>query len=452
MEAVMAFPSYLSRYIDLGFDSDDVSALIDDIDASDLEYSESESESESTLLRLPAEVLLNVLEFVPIGHILGLRLVCKAFRDWIDTRVLYSYLPRTQLYFYAGGAGVEIKSEKRAEVRWITASFSHLETPACSINTQPRAKWSSPTAIFRLDPNGHWMKSVLDIGDPKTIEELLDRLPEVARDRTPGSFAKPGWFIKVDEAVFDLDLGRKKKPSPEMHVDMERNFVRVRWKTMLKNLAKSEARLIQMLQEQPVCGFTFSHFEDCLRTVRRQRVGYLLDHNDKEDRMMAWQLKFLPPLFGIPDHNKGRPDPQFDLLPSEEYAIKHLLRFRKEAAMSEKERNRLLQLAEDRRTMMKEMQELQRLFVEWKLDMYDADLEPTSYYLVSLQREDVNKFVELPSSPFAWSDETIAKEERRIARWRSQKGIRMKMMDLLRESHEALNVPEDAFDDPFSDG
>lgn len=441
----MAFPSYLNRYVDLGFDADDVTALIDDIDASQRHEI---VESEPSMLQLPAEVLINVLEFVPIGYIPRLRAVCKAFRDWIDTSVPYSYLTRTELYFYTGSSGVNIKREKRAQLRWMTASFSHLETPHRASNSQPKAKWSPSTAIFRLDPSGQWMQSALE--DPKTSQELLNRLPDLVRDRTPGSFAKLGWLVKVDQAVFDLDLGRRAKYKGAIQVDIENNIVRVKWKTMLRNLAKSEARLIKMMEEQPVCGFTFSNIEDCLRTVRRQRAGSQLDYNDKDDRMIAWQLRLLRPLFGMPDLTE-KPDEQFDLGRVETHAIKHLLQFRKEAAMSKKDRSRLLQLAEDRRTMVEEMEELQKLFVDWKLNMYDMDLEPASYYLVSLQRENSHNFVELPSSPFAWSDEIIAKEERRVARWQSQKEMRTKMLDLLRESHETLNVPEDAFDDTFSD-
>jgi hypothetical protein len=88
-------PAYLSRHTTLGFDSDDVAALISAIDSS-------QGPRSSKLPHLPAEILFQIVEFAPVDHILTWRLVCRGFRDAIDGPVQYEHLRRAQLVGYLG--------------------------------------------------------------------------------------------------------------------------------------------------------------------------------------------------------------------------------------------------------------------------------------------------------------------------------------------------------------
>jgi hypothetical protein len=93
-----AFPAYISRHMRLGFDSDDVAALLSSIDSS-------QEPGSSRLPHLPAEILFQILDFVPIEYLLNWRLVCRGFRDAIDGPVLYDCLRRAELICYVGPSG-----------------------------------------------------------------------------------------------------------------------------------------------------------------------------------------------------------------------------------------------------------------------------------------------------------------------------------------------------------
>jgi hypothetical protein len=87
--------SYISRHLRLGFDSNDVAALINSIDSS-------QDSGPSLLPHLPAEILFHILEFVAIDYVLTWRLVCRGFRDAIDGPVMYAHLQQAELIGYLG--------------------------------------------------------------------------------------------------------------------------------------------------------------------------------------------------------------------------------------------------------------------------------------------------------------------------------------------------------------
>jgi hypothetical protein len=91
-------PAYISRHMRLGFDSDDVAALLSSIDSS-------QEPGSSRLPHLPAEILFQILDFVPIDYLLKWRLVCRGFRDAIDGPVLYDCLQRAEMICYLGPPG-----------------------------------------------------------------------------------------------------------------------------------------------------------------------------------------------------------------------------------------------------------------------------------------------------------------------------------------------------------
>ena len=86
-------PSWLAHHLNIEWNEDDVDALLTSIDAS-------QDATAPTSHALPAELLLLIIEYIPVGYLLDIRLVCRGFRDAIDGRILYHHLQRTRLVVY----------------------------------------------------------------------------------------------------------------------------------------------------------------------------------------------------------------------------------------------------------------------------------------------------------------------------------------------------------------
>jgi hypothetical protein len=147
--ATSQLPPWLARHVKLGFDADDVAALISSIDSS--------QNPPSSLVNLPAELLLHVLEYVPVDHVLDWRFVCRGFRDAIDGRILYHHLQRTQLVGCLGQRHMwpmqTLTDKQYNQVRFVSAHFlkvEHVEgTAGNRSNTGPI--WCNTYAIFKID-------------------------------------------------------------------------------------------------------------------------------------------------------------------------------------------------------------------------------------------------------------------------------------------------------------
>lgn len=114
--------------------------------------------------------------------------------------------------------------------------------------------------------------------------------------------------------------------------------------------------------------------------------------------------------------------------------------------MSDKTKEHIEKLAKDSATMLKDLQDLEVLYSEWRRHMCDPTIEPESCQQVMiLCGFCMPKFAKLPRHSFAWTDAMIAKEEERLARWRSQKGTVQMLRRALFEGMDTLKVPDDAF-------
>ena len=185
--------------------------------------------------------------------------------------------------------------------------------------------------------------------------------------------------------------------------------------------------------------FTFSHAEDCLRAVRRQRLQSVLDPDNRVDRHIKWSLRLLHPLFGKPRH-----DHHITLEDVENDATNLLVLLRREASMNSRQLAYLRQLALDYEAMDAEMHELDQAFREFKSH---------------LSLPGFNLSVSLPGlnpckparNPISWPDDLRAKVEAQVGKWKSQKHTIDKMKALLNVSNIALTLPDDSFDDLRSD-
>jgi hypothetical protein len=243
-------PSWLAKYASVGFNTDDMAALISSIDSS--------QNLQSSLAHLPAELILLVLEYVPIDYVLDWRLVCRGFRDAIDGRILYHHLHRTQLVGFVGPRTVPpmtwLSEDQYNQIQFLYANFQHVETKiGNAAGTEPESGpiWSDMYAVFKMEDA--WFQAFPRAGNAtgmqaNTIqyaEEVWNHvLPRLELSRKEEGFGTLRWCIKLDHAVLDLDFpleaGRTKF---DIDIDLYKRTVKVAWKGMLFRFLKTEAAL-----------------------------------------------------------------------------------------------------------------------------------------------------------------------------------------------------------------
>ncbi|KAF2851404.1 hypothetical protein T440DRAFT_62974 [Plenodomus tracheiphilus IPT5] len=438
-------PSYLARHMNLGFNSDDVTALINSIDSS-------QSTQSPGFAQLPAELLLEVLEYVPVDHILEWRLVCRGFRDAIDGRVLYHHLHRTELIGYLGPRHVQpmhiLTAEQYEKWHLMRARFSHVEDESAERADLPRSKsvWSGTYAVFQVEDNWSqdWQNSnkILS-GDDNTPEVAALRWSAIQRlelRRASEGFESLRWCIRLGHAVLDLAFPLEAERDQFLFgVNLARGKIRVAWRDMLFGFLKTEASLRRLMEKKQESMFTYSHTEDCLRAIRRQRLQASLNVEEKVDRHIKWSLRLLPPLFGKPRDNHTVP-----LEDIENEATALLLLLRREAAMTPQQIASLQQLAVDYETMKEEISELDTAFREFKSHLSLSGLTwSASLPMLSVEQH--------PRNPIAWPDQVLKDIEDLVRKWKSQKKVVSQMKMLLNSSNLAMTLPEDSFDNISSD-
>lgn len=249
-------PSYLARHVKLGFNSDDVAALITSIDSSQKSQTPSTSQ-------LPAELLLLVLEYVPVDHVLDWRLVCRGFRDAIDGRILYHHLQRTELIGYMGARHSQpmehLTDEQYEEIHLLRARFKCVGEGSEGIAGAQAAEpvWNGACATFAIDEE--WYQSFHQVGGAAarhgdTIEDAdaiwsrpLDRLELQLADEGFGTLK---WCIRLNHAVLDLafalEAGRN---TFSVKVNLHKKHVKVAWRDVLLSFLKTEAALRRIMEE-----------------------------------------------------------------------------------------------------------------------------------------------------------------------------------------------------------
>jgi hypothetical protein len=249
-------PSYLRRHIHLGFNEDDVAALLSSIDSS-------QSSSTSTLAHLPAELLLQILEYVPVDYILDWRLVCRGFRDAVDGRVLYHHLRRTELVGYMGPKHsrymAELDDSEYDVIHLLEARFQHIEKPCedAMDTSRPRPIWSGTHAVFYV--SNAWFAEFGSISGAESRDghavrdadpEWFDTLDRLELCRAEEGFGTLRWCIRLDHAVLDLDFPVEKgRTHFDVHVNLHNGLIRVAWKDMLLRFLKTERALRLMIDE-----------------------------------------------------------------------------------------------------------------------------------------------------------------------------------------------------------
>lgn len=454
-------PPYLARHAKLGFNTADVTALLDSIDSSQLP-----SQTSTAHVQLPAELLLEIIAHVPLDYILDWRLVCRGFRDAIDGQILHHQLRRTELIGNLGARHARpmyfLTDDQYEEIHLMRAQFSHFEDPteetqqtttvaaaaaaaAAGVHVS-KSVWSATgsVAVFQVEREWFrcWRQARMLCDGHYTQEagalwgSVLKRLELLTADEGFGSLR---WCIRLDYAVLDLafplETGRDQFL---FDFNLSTGKIRVAWREMLVGFLKTERSLGRLMDKKQDSSFTHSHMEDCLRAIRRQRLQSSLNVENRVDRHIKWSLRLLHPLFGKPRDNHTAP-----LEDVENEATSLLLFLRRQATLSPKQIAHLHQLATDYETMKTEVKELDKAFREFKSHLTMSGLQ----WNVSLPMLSPEQY---PHNPIAWPDDVIADMEDLVGKWKAQKKVLSQMKMLLDSSNLAMSVPEDSFDDNMS--
>jgi hypothetical protein len=152
-------------------------------------------------------------------------------------------------------------------------------------------------------------------------------------------------------------------------------------------------------------------------------------------------MGLLPPLFGKPRYDKASA-PWDSLERTENDALRMLMMLRREASMSTHELAHLKQLASDRMTMTEELQSINTEFMNWKRNLYGGATQH-----MQVIHMDLDVGLPVAANPLFWDEQTTIGVEQKVRKWKTQRKTTEKVMALLRASNDALEVPEDAFDD-----
>jgi hypothetical protein len=242
-------PSYITRYFNLGFDANDVSALISSIDASQ------NRTSTPGLQTLPPEVLLHIVEYVPIGYILQWRLVCRGFRDCIDGPVMYNCIKRAEITGLVGSpetlhwAG--IPSDAHGDLAHMHCTFKCLEH--CVGLAGPRltnAKWGASHAVFCIDDA--WYEQFLRAeelsADSNKIQNWSNLMGKLRLDNNANKFGKMRWCMRLDSAVLDLGFPIQALRG-KLLLNITNKSVMIEWKELLFRFIQAETQLRTILEQ-----------------------------------------------------------------------------------------------------------------------------------------------------------------------------------------------------------
>jgi hypothetical protein len=300
---------------------------------------------------LPTEIVLHIIDFVPIDHILPFRAVSHSIKSHIETHLMYSYIRRTKFEYQ-----VDPPDQKRLNdwlddkdaqyLSTITASFSHLEDTRPvrkRINDGPRLGkpvWAAPRAVFKLDPQWFARYKCVRHMLPKSLQPLSSHLMIPS---TQWAYIAPGaWCMHLDYVAleFDFDLRGQIVDSESFSLDLCYGTVNVDWKTMLSMFLKRlqrETELARRMEEISVNpqktdpDSAFDLREHCIRAVRRERrrqcLGPIWVLNQRRADYLQ-ELNSLVPLLGQPQFHGPLNVDVARLQEKEDMAMEHIMRLR----------------------------------------------------------------------------------------------------------------------------
>jgi hypothetical protein len=308
--------------------------------------------------RLPTELLLLIIDFIPVDHILPLRTVCRSVKKHIDTSVLHSYLCRTTIAadFVPVSHNTFGPLSQEVGLSLMKFTYSHIENKSSS-RTQPASETSR--AVFRVLPQ--WLDAYNRVraSSVLTEEDTGDYLYVNEEEYRPEADECPVWFVQLDHIALDLDTGTTTRDDPDGHYytwnpgyfrfETAALTVTIDWKLMLRNflvmaaeiqrrkihatgivpdLAEEHANVTEHVPPVPV--YTYGSEEDFIRDSRRDYFWRLLDTMQPKDYNVDQGLIRLPRLFGQENWAEwGDPSGTAQLIQSyEDHALRNIMALR----------------------------------------------------------------------------------------------------------------------------
>ncbi|KAI4954035.1 hypothetical protein J4E91_001744 [Alternaria rosae] len=352
----------------------------------------------------------------------------------------------------------DLDDEQYEAVQLLEARFAHVECETGADLETNRPVWGATHAVFKI--SDEWYRAFRHVGgaeasDGHTLDDadpswysVLDRLQLRRREEGFGTLR---WCIRLDHAVLDLDLPCEwRRMNFDFNVHLRTGLIRVAWKDMLVRFLKTERQYRLLLEQVPLPSkqlktdspYTFSHYEDCLRSVRRTHLMRSLT-DSKDDSRILWHLRLLPPLWASAPSPKHTP---LSLTPTENDAVTTLLLLRRTASLSASQLTYLHSLHSAYQTMESALRDLDEAYSEFKSYMNMPGFQ-MNILLPAMIRNTKN----IPRNPVAWSDELRAKIEGLVERWQGQREVVEKIRGMLESSNVAMAVPDDSFDELGSD-
>lgn len=411
---------------------------------SSLQASQTVAQSSSALPDLPGEILLTILEMVEPCDLLDHRLVCKSFRDAVDTHVFYHHIQDAELIGYLGSKKNWLLEHLNSKDYW---DFAFVKTRFDCLDDQEegQAKWDPPGASFRI--SSAWADALIRVGgyfhpgnawwDHMTATLDLQEAPFV--------YGQLRWCIKIGPAVLDFGIADKNEVNIELIeiAAFDKNdpvtclTIRVTdWKVMLMNFFREERALKLLMQETLDADYTYSHMEDSLRDMRRKRYRSKLNPDDQNDSRTLWKMSIMRPLWGRVSNGSATASWD-DVERVENFAVETLLLLRRDAAMSHYERAELDMLVVEKATMNKEIKLLDSMFKKWQEQLLA---------LPNLSLERIHLDQELYPNPLTWSDEVVDRLKQSLTRWKGQKEVIKQMTAFLDATNTVAMLAEDAFE------
>jgi len=403
----------------------------------------SQKASPSKLPTLPTEVLLTVLDNADPADVLDHRLVCKAFKEVIDTSVLYYHIQRVELIGYLGPKECQLMEQLNAQDYWdlafVNAIFERLDERVGN-----RAVWDPQSAYFRI--NESWYDTfVRSVGEIEPDNPWWHHTVQCLDLRKPSSVhGQLRWCVKVGPTVVDFGMADKQDVNIELveREDEDTIIVRVtNWKRMLTNVFREERALNLLLKDTEEDEFTYSHLEDGLRDIRRKRYRSKLDPRNNKHGRDIWKMDNMNPLWGKYSSMTVIRDYE-DVELAERNAVQTLMLLRREDSMSSRERDALYTMKEERAIMHREVAEVDEQFKKWQESLLGL---PN----LSLGRIETDHDVD--PNPMTWSKEVVDRESQNLIRWKAQKQTTAHIKAYLDATNAAATLAEYDFDDEDKD-
>ncbi|KAH3974391.1 hypothetical protein HBI25_123660 [Parastagonospora nodorum] len=274
-----------------------------------------------TVIRLPNEILLLIISFIPIDHILSFRTVSRTIRNHIDNAVLLSYLYRARIV-----ANADHQSANNSASKHVLLKFNFLHMEKFPKSGRPHALWEGSHAVFQVDEKWiendenyrHW-----NTRGTSSLKWLSDEDYHAVADESAD------WFVELDRVALDLDSGVTTKDPTDYYdhtwrpgyfaFNRDALTVTFDWRIVLRNFLVMETEITRRIREQdgpdplyhfdeddgspipqvnPSPTYTYGPVADYIRACRRDTFFRVLDHTGPKDYEVDRGILRLPKLFG----------------------------------------------------------------------------------------------------------------------------------------------------------